>query len=89
MFLALTAGVYGVLGLLCSFFARKTVTATVVALTVSIFLCVGTTVLAALLSSFFRAASADYSSHDPALLWLNPFYALFALVAQLEPPASA
>ena len=85
LFLALTAGAYGVLGLLCSFFARKTVTATVVSLTVTIFLCVGTPIVAALLESFLRAASTDYSYQDPALLWLNPFYALFALVADLEP----
>ena len=85
LFLAVTAGAYGVLGLLCSFFARKTVTATVVSLTVTIFLCVGTPIVAALLESFLRAASTDYSYQDPPLLWLNPFYALFALVTALEP----
>ena len=85
-FLALTAGCYGVLGLLCSFLARKTVTATVVALTVTIFLCVGTPIVAALLSSFLRSASDDYSSpQDPAILWINPFYALFSLITALEP----
>ena len=85
LFLALTAGFYGVLGLLCSFFARKTVTATVVALTLTIVLCVGTSVLAALLSSYVRAASSDYTYQDPAVLWINPFYALLALIAALEP----
>ena len=85
LFLLLTAGSYGVLGLLCSFFARKTVTATVVSLTVTLFLCVGTPILAAILASFLQAASADYSYHEPAIMWINPFYALFALVIYLEP----
>ena len=74
LFLALTAGTYGVLGLLCSFFARKTVTATVVSLTVTIFLCVGTSIVDALLSSFLRAASTDYSYQDSGVLWMSPFY---------------
>ena len=85
LFLALTAGTYGVLGLLCSFFARKTVTATVVALTVTIFLCVGTFIVDALLSSFLRAASTDYSYQDSVVLWLSPFFALNALVLAVEP----
>ena len=85
LFLCITAAFYGVLGLLCSFFARKTVTATVVSLTVTIILCVGTPLLAALLESYLRASSADYAYHDPIVLWINPFSALYALIADLEP----
>ncbi|MBV9852603.1 MAG: ABC transporter permease subunit [Armatimonadetes bacterium] len=85
LFLALTAGFYGVLGLLCSFLARRTVTATVAALTIAIFLCVGTPILAALTAEYVRAASTDYSYRDPVVLWINPFYALTAFLSVLEP----
>jgi ABC-type transport system involved in multi-copper enzyme maturation permease subunit len=84
LFLLLTAAGYGVLGLLCSFFSRKTISATVMALTLTIAFCVGTPIIAALLPDFLRAASSDYTYQDPMVLWLNPFYAVTAVTAMNE-----
>ena len=83
-FLAVTAAGYGVLGLLCSFFARKSLSATVTALTLTIALCIGTPILAALLQEFVRAASPIYAYQDPMVLWVNPFYAVTALTSASE-----
>jgi ABC-type transport system involved in multi-copper enzyme maturation permease subunit len=83
-FLAATSAGYGSLGLLCSFFARKTINATVTALTLTIGLCIGTPIIAALMSTFVRAASPTYTYLDPPILWINPFYAITALTAACE-----
>ncbi len=83
-FLLLTAAGYGVLGLLCSFFVRKSVSATVTALTLTLALCIGTPIVAALLPDFLRAASPDFTYQDPVALWVNPFYAVTALTAVNE-----
>jgi ABC-2 type transport system permease protein len=85
LFFVVTIAGYGVLGLLCSFFSRKTVSATVTALTITIALCVGTPIVAAMMPDFLRAATSDYTYQDPIILWFNPFYALSALVSSVEP----
>ena len=88
LFLSLTAAVYGLVGLTCSFVARKTLTATTVALVITGLLCVGTWVASQLLDGLGRSGG-DYAlmlhySHLPSPLWLNPFYVL-SLLSQRSP----
>jgi ABC-2 type transport system permease protein len=85
LFLVVTAVGYGILGLLCSFLIRKSVSATVTALTVTLLICVGTPVAATLTTAYTEAASSDYSLQAPSITWLNPFYALQALNLAMEP----
>lgn len=85
LFLVVTAAGYGTLGLLCSFFARKSVSATVAALTLTLVICIGTPIIAQLMQNFLRDASANYSPQDPIILWVNPFVAAAAVVSSFEP----
>ena len=78
-FLLVTTACYSALGLLCSFLARRTMTATAAALMVSALLCVGTVIVNAVLSYF--AAPNGYSGQRPdsLVMWLNPFKVLTAI----------
>ena len=79
VFLFLTTGLYSMLGLLCSYFARRTTVATTGALLLSAFLCLGTLIIDGIYSTFTM-----HYSHGP-LMWINPFYALSSLVYTLKP----
>jgi len=78
VFLVVTTGFYSVLGLLCSFQARRTAGATATALTVTAFLCVGTVIVDQVIGIFFPRPGGREGS---PVLWLNPFYALSVLLS--------
>lgn len=79
IFLIVTTGFYSVLGLFCSFQARRTAAATATALTLTALLCVGTVIVNGVLDNF------GPHGNGAAVMWLNPFYALDALVRSLNP----
>ena len=82
-FLLLTIACYSALGLLCSFGAKRTMTATASALTVSAALCIGTVVVNWVTDLLvFRGANGD-----TPVLCLNPFYAVGSLMGQFAPGA--
>ena len=81
-FLLVTIAGYSAMGLLCSFQARRTMTATAAALTVSAVLCIGTVVIDQV-SGMLLSRGFGYQ-YGPAL-WLNPFYALTTLMSQISP----
>lgn len=85
LFLTLTMALFSLLGLFCSFRARRTTTATASALLVSAFFCIGTPILDGLFRSFglFGANYASGYGSDTVVLWLNPFYALATLIQVL------
>ena len=85
VFLLLTTACYSALGLLCSFGAKRTMTATASALTVSAVLCIGTLVINWVVDLLVLGGSPD----ETAVLWLNPFAALGSLMSQLNPVAFA
>lgn len=72
-FFLVTIACYSALGLLCSFLARRTMTATAAALTFSALLCIGTIIVTQAFQSLGSGSIPPYAS--PAL-WVNPFYAL-------------
>lgn len=91
-FLMLTTGLYSIIGLTCSFVARKTLTATTVALLLAALLCIGTWVVQTLLLRLSVdggdfVAMARYSGL-PSPLWLNPFYVLPLLTQGPAPEAA-
>ncbi len=73
-FLLTTIACYSALGLLCSFQARRTMTATAMALTASAFLCLGT-IIVSQVAETINGSPVVLDSNAPAL-WVNPFYAL-------------
>ena len=82
-FLIVTIGVYSMLGLLCSFQARRTVAATATSLTVTAFFCIGTVVVNYVLQ-ILHLSDMNYR-HDSSVMWLNPFKAAAALQNWLTP----
>ena len=82
-FLLVTTACYSALGLLCSFQARRTMTATAAALTVAALLCIGTLIVNQVWNMLLGAGS--YPSQESPALWLNPFSALTSLTSQLLP----
>jgi ABC-type transport system involved in multi-copper enzyme maturation permease subunit len=72
-FLLVTTACYAALGLLCSFQAKRTMTATAAALTFSALLCIGSIIVSQVFQSLGSGSLPPYAS--PAL-WVNPFYAL-------------
>ena len=76
-FLLITSLFYGALGLLCSYQAKRTVASTATALTCSAFLCLGTFILASVVTILS-------GPRDFIVLWLNPFYALTALQSMVS-----
>lgn len=83
-FLIVTTGFYSMLGLFCSFQARRSVGATATALTVSAFFCIGTVVI----NQVFHVLNLGVSDyrHDSIVMWLNPFKSAGALQNWLMPP---
>ena len=81
IFLLLTTACYSVLGLLCSFQAKRTMTATASALTISAFLCLGTVVVNAVINLLVLRGGTE----DTPVLCLNPFSAVASLMAQIAP----
>lgn len=81
LFMVVTTGFYSTLGLFCSFQARRTVGATATALTVTALLCVGTLVVDQVIGIFMPHPGQRASSF---VLWLNPFFALNALLSWLD-----
>ena len=83
LFLLATTAFYSVLGLFCSFQAKRTAAATATSLTMTALLCIGTVIVNAVLS-YFVANSETYHGNS-SVLWLNPFFALSALLNWLAP----
>jgi ABC-2 type transport system permease protein len=81
VFLLVTIACYSALGLLCSFQAKRTMTATASALTISAFLCIGTVVINWVISLLLLHGSDLWSP----VLWANPFYALDSLMGWFSP----
>lgn len=82
-FLLLTTAGYSALGLLCSFQAKRTMTATASALTGTALLCIGTVVVAQVLNALLLPGTQGNGQWP--VLWINPFYALNSLMEQLSP----
>ncbi len=80
VFLVLTTGLYSILGLLCSYFARRTTVATTAALLLAAFLCLGTYIIDSIYGVFVHR----YEGYGP-ILWINPFYALSGLIHLITP----
>ena len=83
LFFVVTAGFYSLLGLFCSFQAKRTTAATATALTLTIVLCLGTVVLNAVVNLL----ATGRQDHNTSLMWLNPFFVLSALMSWLIPGA--
>lgn len=83
-FLLVTIACYSALGLLCSFQAKRTMTATASALVTSAFLCLGTLIINQV---FVLLLTPGQSGTNWPVLWANPFYALGALINSLAPEA--
>ena len=81
VFLVATTAFYSVLGLLCSFQARRTAGATATALTVTAFLCVGTVIVSQVIAILLPRPGPQGTS---SVMWLNPFFAFSALSSWLE-----
>jgi ABC-2 type transport system permease protein len=81
-FLLVTTGCYSAIGLLCSFRARRTVTATAVSLTVAALLCVGTVIINQV---YALLVYHGIGSPESPVLWVNPFYAIGSMISQISP----
>ncbi len=80
-FLLVTIACYSALGLLCSFQAKRTMTATASALTISAFLCIGTIVVNWVISLLVLQGS----NQETPVLWVNPFSAIGSLMGWFSP----
>lgn len=81
-FLLITTGCYSALGLLCSFQAKRTMTATASALTVTALLCIGTIVINQVCDLLL---SPGTSNSEWPVLWTNPFYIVTHLTNSIAP----
>jgi len=81
LFLILTTACYSALGLLCSFQAKRTMTATASALTISAFLCIGTVVVSQVYDLLFHI---DFGKEASLAMWINPFYAVGIVLDQIQ-----
>ena len=81
LFLVVTTGFYSVLGLLCSFQARRTAGATATALTMTAFLCVGTVIINQVIQILLPHVGPQSNS---SVMWLNPFFAFASLLSWLD-----
>lgn len=86
LFLVGTSLAFGLLGLLCSYRARRTMTATASSLTTLALLCIGTPVIEQILRSFLGMGS---SRETTPVMWINPFYALTVLGGALASASSS
>ena len=82
LFLILTIACYSALGLLCSFQAKRTMTATASALTTSAFMCIGTVIVSQV---WLLLANRSGPAQDTPVMWANPFYIVNSLMMQLSP----
>ncbi len=85
-FFLVTTACYSALGLLCSFQAKRTMTATASALTASALLCLGTIIINQV---FIMLLTPSQSSTEWPVLWINPFYILGPLMHSLSPDTSS
>lgn len=83
VFLIVTTAFYSMLGLLCSFQARRSVGATATALTVTAFFCIGTVIVNQVVH-ILSPGGYGYS-RDSSVMWLNPFKVVNALQNWLMP----
>ena len=81
-FLLVTTAFYSVLGLLCSFQARRTAAATATSLSLTALLCVGTVIVNGVIG-YFMSNNEGYHGNS-SVMWLNPFFALSALLSRLN-----
>lgn len=81
-FLLVTIACYTALGLLCSFQAKRTMTATATALTASAFLCLGTIIINQVC---VQILTPGQGSTEWPVLWINPFYILGPLMHSVAP----
>ena len=81
-FLLVTTACYSALGLLCSFQAKRTMTATAMALILSAFLCLGTVIINQVCDTLLTPSQ---SGSEWPVLWINPFYILGPLMYSLSP----
>lgn len=82
LFLLLTIACYSALGLVCSFQAKRTMTATASALTISAFLCIGTVIINQVWNLLANQGSIKT---DSMAMWANPFYVVNTLMTQFSP----
>ena len=82
IFLLITSACYSAFGLLCSFQAKRTMTATASALTITALLCIGTI---AVNQVFGLLLSPTASNYEWPVLWTNPFYVLTHLINAFAP----
>ncbi len=82
LFLLVTTAFYSVLGLLCSYQAKRTAAATATSLTLTALLCIGTVIVNAVIG-YFVANNEGYHGNS-SVMWLNPFFALFSLLSWLN-----
>lgn len=81
-FFLVTTACYSALGLLCSFQAKRTMTATASALMVSALLCLGTYLIGGFFGYLIGSVNGSYSGSiggQSPVLWGNPFYVLGAM----------
>ena len=92
-FLLLTIACYSALGLLCSFQAKRTMTATASALMLSALLCLGTYIVSGvfgyLTTGGLNGPSFSGPGRQSPVLWANPFYVLGAMTDCLTVGSSA
>ncbi|MBV9852604.1 MAG: ABC transporter permease subunit [Armatimonadetes bacterium] len=84
-FLLATAAFFSLVGLTCSFLARKTMTAITLSVTVAMLLCLGTYIMDLLIGGMI--GDPWYNDGD-LLVWGNPFYVLAILLQWLDPTGS-
>ena len=84
LFLLVTIACYSALGLICSFQARRTMTATASALAISAAVCIGTIIINQV---YGLLAYRSYTNQESPVLWGNPFYAMDWMMARLAPQA--
>ncbi len=82
LFLLVTTAFYSVLGLFCSYQAKRTAAATATSLTLTALLCLGTVIVNAVIGYFL--ANSDSFHGNSSVMWLNPFFALSALLNLLN-----
>ncbi len=81
-FFLVTIACYSALGLLCSFHAKRTMTATATSLTFAALLCLGTIVINLVVDLLLTPGQGGT---EWPVLWINPFYVLGPLMHSLAP----
>lgn len=94
LFLVLTGSWFSMIGLTCSFLARKTTAALMISMLLTAVICIGTYVLDALVAGLLGTPAygggSFYARRDfgyygiPALTWINPFFCLAVLTGRIK-----